>query len=89
MSSLASFTAQLTLQSSYTLLPVSGSSSPPMASRKRRTLRATCLAKIVYLSDLDRILDHVARFQGPNEAQDDWPLVDIRSSGSAAPRRPA
>jgi len=37
---------------------------------------------IVHLEDLGQILDHVARFQAPNEADDDWTVVDIRYTGS-------
>jgi serine phosphatase RsbU (regulator of sigma subunit) len=39
---------------------------------------------IVHLEDLDQILDHVARFQASNEAEDDWTLVDIRYTGPAS-----
>jgi serine phosphatase RsbU (regulator of sigma subunit) len=39
---------------------------------------------IVHLDDLGQILDHVARFQAPNEADDDWTVVDIRYTGSAS-----
>ena len=38
---------------------------------------------IVHLEDLDEILDHVARFQASNEAEDDWTVVDIRYTGPA------
>jgi len=30
------------------------------------------------------MLDHVARFQASNEAEDDWTVVDIRYTGSAS-----
>lgn len=39
---------------------------------------------IVHLNDLDQMLDHVARFQASNEAEDDWTVVDIRYTGSAS-----
>ena len=39
------------------------------------------LDAVVHLTSLDAILDHVAKFQAPNEAQDDWTLVDIRYEG--------
>jgi sigma-B regulation protein RsbU (phosphoserine phosphatase) len=31
--------------------------------------------------DVDGILDHVARFQAPNQAQDDCTLVEVRYTG--------
>jgi serine phosphatase RsbU (regulator of sigma subunit) len=39
------------------------------------------LDAVVHQTDLDYILDHVARFQAPNEAQDDWTLFDIQYQG--------
>jgi serine phosphatase RsbU (regulator of sigma subunit) len=39
---------------------------------------------IVHIEDLDQILDHVARFQASNEAEDDWTVVDIRYTGPAS-----
>jgi len=36
---------------------------------------------IVQLEDLDQILNHVARFQASNQADDDWTVVDIRYTG--------
>jgi len=36
------------------------------------------LDRVVHFESVDSILDHLARFQAPNEAQDDWTLVDIR-----------
>jgi serine phosphatase RsbU (regulator of sigma subunit) len=39
------------------------------------------LEAVVHLPSLDAILDHLAKFQASNEAQDDWTLLDVRYLG--------
>jgi len=41
----------------------------------------TGVAALVHLSSLDAMLDHLARFQASDEAQDDWTLLDVRYEG--------
>ncbi len=40
------------------------------------------LDAVVQIGSLDALLDHVAGFQAPHEAQDDWTLFDIRYQGN-------
>jgi len=42
------------------------------------------LDRVIQLTSLGALLDCVAKFQAPHEAQDDWTLVDIRYQGDAA-----
>jgi serine phosphatase RsbU (regulator of sigma subunit) len=39
------------------------------------------LDTVIRLANLDALLGHLARFLSPNEAQDDWTLLDIRYEG--------
>ena len=39
--------------------------------------------EVASLTSLDALLDHVAKFQAPLEAQDDWTILDIRFEGNA------
>jgi phosphoserine phosphatase RsbU/P len=39
------------------------------------------LDTVIRLPNLDALLGHLARFLSPNEAQDDWTLLDIRYEG--------
>jgi serine phosphatase RsbU (regulator of sigma subunit) len=41
------------------------------------------LDTVIRLPNLDALLGHLARFLSPNEAQDDWTLLDIRYEGES------
>lgn len=41
------------------------------------------LDAVVHMTSLDAMLDQLAKFQAPNEAQDDWTLLEIRFEGDA------